>query len=132
MSVWPQELSLRPAVAPQTDAARAQQGAPLQPPLWRTMLLLAAIVVIGIVTGLLAAILLSGSAVQAAEPADGSVLPFPPTPSASVAEPTLQQSTMQRRVEPNRLPEGAPNILIILLDDAGLPDTYGGRSIHPR
>jgi hypothetical protein len=39
---------------------------------------------------------------------------------------------MQRRVEPNRLPEGAPNILIILLDDAGLPDTYGGRSIHPR
>ena len=74
MSVWPQELSLRPAVAPQTDAARAQQGALLQPPLWRTMLLLAAIVVIGIVTGLLAAILLSSSAVQAAEPAAGSVL----------------------------------------------------------
>ena len=132
MSVWPQEFNLRPAAAPRTDIARAQQGAPLQPPLWRTMLLLAAIVVIGIVTGLLAASFLSSSTAQAAEPAVGSVLPFLPTPSASVAGPTLQQSKMQWRVEKSHLPKDAPNILIILLDDVGfgLPDTYGGHDIY--
>jgi arylsulfatase len=59
---------------------------------------------------------------------DGSVLPFQPTPSASIAAPTLQASKHQRRVEQNHLPKDAPNILIILLDDVGfgLPDTYGG------
>ncbi|WP_295401886.1 arylsulfatase [uncultured Thiocystis sp.] len=63
-----------------------------------------------------------------AVPNDGSVLPFPPTPSASVAAPTLQESKMIRRVEKSHLPADAPNILIILLDDVGfgLPDTYGG------
>ena len=127
MSVWPQELNLRPT-APRTAADRAPQGAALQPPLWRTMVLLAAIVVIGIVTGLLAASLFFSSTVQAAEPDDGSELPFPPTPSASVAGPTLQQSKHQRRVEASHLPKDAPNILIILLDDVGfgLPDTCGG------
>ena len=35
---------------------------------------------------------------SAAAPDDGSVLPFPPTPSASVAAPTLQESKHQRRV----------------------------------
>ena len=61
-------------------------------------------------------------------PNDGSVLPFPPTPSASIAAPTLQESTMVRRAEPQHLPADAPNILIILLDDVGfgLADTYGG------
>ena len=65
---------------------------------------------------------------EAAQPADGSVLPFPPTPSASVAGPTLQTSKHQRRVEKSHLPKDAPNILIILLDDVGfgLADTYGG------
>jgi arylsulfatase A-like enzyme len=60
--------------------------------------------------------------------ADGSVLPFSSTPSASVASPRLQDSKHQRRVEKRRLPKAAPNILIILLDDVGfgLPDTYGG------
>ncbi|MBP1600829.1 MAG: arylsulfatase [Acidobacteria bacterium] len=59
---------------------------------------------------------------------DGTILPFPPTPSASVAGQTLQESTMKRRVERSHLPKDAPNILIILLDDVGfgLPDTYGG------
>ena len=63
-----------------------------------------------------------------ATPDDGSVLPFPPTPSASIAGPTLQESKHQRRVEPDRLPRDAPNILVILLDDVGfgLADTYGG------
>ena len=61
-------------------------------------------------------------------PNDGSVLPFPPVPSASVAAETLQESKHQRRVEPIHLPKDAPNIVIILLDDVGfgLPDTFGG------
>jgi len=56
------------------------------------------------------------------------VLPFPPTPSASVAGRTMQDSVYQRRVEPRRLPEDAPNILVVLVDDAGpgLPSTFGG------
>lgn len=57
-----------------------------------------------------------------------STLPFPPTPSASVANETMAESTHQRRVEPARLPANAPNIVIILMDDvgAGTPSTYGG------
>ena len=59
---------------------------------------------------------------------DGSVLPFPPTPSASVAGPTLQTSKHRRRVEKSHLSKDPPNILIILLDNVGfgLPDTFGG------
>ncbi len=55
-------------------------------------------------------------------------LPFPPTPSASTAGRTMQESVYQRRVEPQRLAEDAPNILIVLIDDAGpgLPTTFGG------
>ncbi len=56
------------------------------------------------------------------------VLPFPPTPSASRAGRTMQESSYETRVKPRRLPEDAPNILIVLIDDAGpgLPDTFGG------
>ena len=59
------------------------------------------------------------------------ILPFPPTPSASTAGLTIQDSTYQKRVEPKRLAEGAPNILIILMDDIGpaTSETYGGE-IH--
>jgi arylsulfatase A-like enzyme len=55
-------------------------------------------------------------------------LPFAPTPSASRAGRTMQESTYENRVKENHLPEGAPNVLIILIDDAGpgLPDTFGG------
>lgn len=55
-------------------------------------------------------------------------LPFPPTPSASRAGRTMQESSYGARVQPRRLPEDAPNILIVLIDDAGpaLPDTFGG------
>jgi arylsulfatase A-like enzyme len=64
---------------------------------------------------------------------DGSVLPFPPTPSASRAGQTLQESIHKRRVEPDRLPKDVPNILIILIDDAGfgVPDTFGGFAHTP-
>ena len=67
--------------------------------------------------------------VFAGVPDDGTVLPFPPTPSASVAGPTLQESKHAARVsETSHLPKDAPNILIIMLDDVGfgLAETYGG------
>ena len=60
-------------------------------------------------------------------------LPFPPTPSASTAGRTMQESVYKQRVEPRRLPEDAPNILIVLIDDAGpgLPTTFGGEVHTP-
>ncbi|KMO83877.1 arylsulfatase [Mycolicibacterium chlorophenolicum] len=66
-------------------------------------------------------------------PADGSVLPFPSTESASTAGFTLAESTHQRRVENPRLPADAPNILIVLLDDVGfgLSDVVGGEVSTP-
>jgi arylsulfatase len=74
-----------------------------------------------------------GPAFADAAPADGSVLPFPPVPSASTAGPTLQTSVHIRRAEPNHLPADAPNIVIVLLDDVGfgLPDTFGGEVHTP-
>jgi arylsulfatase len=61
------------------------------------------------------------------------VLPFPPTPSASTAGLSMQDSIYKKRETPRRLPEDAPNILIILIDDAGpgLPSTYGGEVQTP-
>ncbi len=58
----------------------------------------------------------------------GATLPFPPTPSASIAGRTLQESTYAQRVTPPRLHEDSPNIVIVLIDDAGpgLPTTFGG------
>ena len=69
----------------------------------------------------------------AATPNDGSVLPFSTPPSASKAGQTLQESVHKRRVEPEHLPKDAPNILIILIDDAGFgtPDTFGGFAHTP-
>ena len=59
------------------------------------------------------------------------VLPFPPTPTASVVGKTLAQSQHHWRKVPSHLPADAPNILVIMLDDAGFanPDTFGGE-IH--
>lgn len=64
---------------------------------------------------------------------DGTVLPFPPAQSGSVAGLTMQDSRYQKRVEPKRLADGAPNILIILMDDVGpgTPSTYGGEINTP-
>ena len=60
-------------------------------------------------------------------------LPFPPTPSASIAGRTMQESVYKQRVKPRRLPADAPNILIVLIDDAGpaLPATFGGEVHTP-
>jgi arylsulfatase A-like enzyme len=59
------------------------------------------------------------------------ILPFPPAPSGSKAGLTMESSTYKKRVEPKHLADGAPNILIILMDDVGpgTPSTYGGE-IH--
>ncbi|ABE39752.1 sulfatase [Rhodopseudomonas palustris BisB5] len=61
------------------------------------------------------------------------ILPFPPAPSGSVAGLTIQDSVYSKRVEPKRLADGAPNILIILMDDVGpaTPSTYGGEINTP-
>jgi arylsulfatase A-like enzyme len=56
------------------------------------------------------------------------ILPFPETPSVSVAGRTLRESKHQWRVEPKRLPKDAPNIVIFMTDDAGFsnPECFGG------
>jgi len=61
------------------------------------------------------------------------ILPFPPAPSASQAGVTIESSIYKKRVEYKRLADGAPNILIILIDDVGpgTPSTYGGEINTP-
>ena len=69
-----------------------------------------------------------GSQVIPAVLPGGGVLPFPPVPSASIAGRTLQESSYAQRDVPRRLHPDAPNIVIVLIDDAGpgLPSTFGG------
>ncbi|MFV9634821.1 arylsulfatase [Mycobacterium neumannii] len=69
-----------------------------------------------------------GTDVVAPKLPDGGVLPFAPVPSASIAGRTLQESTYAQRAVPRRLHDDAPNIVIVLIDDAGpgLPTTFGG------
>lgn len=66
-------------------------------------------------------------------PSDGSVLPFPPAPSASTAGLTIKESVHKKRVEPRRLAKDAPNVLIIIMDDVGpaTASTYGGEIRTP-
>jgi arylsulfatase A-like enzyme len=76
----------------------------------------------------------SAAAADTPTPAiDGSILPFPPAPSASTPGLTVQGSIYKKRIEPRRLPENAPNILVILMDDVGpaTPSTYGGEINTP-
>ncbi|WP_238476390.1 arylsulfatase [Agromyces mariniharenae] len=55
-------------------------------------------------------------------------LPFPPAASGSIAGRTMQESTYSPKPPDHHLPADAPNVLIILIDDAGpaLPTTLGG------
>ena len=70
---------------------------------------------------------------RAQNAADGSVLPFPRAPSASIAAPRLQDSKHVRRAEPNHLRKDAPNVLVILMDDVGFgqASTFGGEVNTP-
>ncbi len=58
----------------------------------------------------------------------GPSLPFPQTPSASVAGRTLDDSVHQWRRDPQRLPDDPPNVVIFMSDDAGYsaPECFGG------
>ncbi len=69
----------------------------------------------------------------AALPVSQESLPFPPTPSASTPGLTIKDSVHKKRVAERRLPEDAPNILIILIDDVGpgTASTYGGEINTP-
>lgn len=80
-----------------------------------------------------AAVLSSAAVYAAPAQADGSVLPFDPVPSASVAMPRLQDSVHKRRAQPVHLQPGAPNVLIVLLDDVGFgqASTFGGEINTP-
>jgi hypothetical protein len=68
------------------------------------------------------------AASQGHQPQDGSVLPFPDAVSGSKAARTMQESTYSPRPAPQRLRKDAPNVVVILLDDAGpaLASTFGG------
>jgi len=59
------------------------------------------------------------------------VLPFPPTPSGSIAGRTIQDSIYRPLPAQSHLSKDAPNIIIVLIDDVGpgQTDTYGGE-IH--
>jgi len=61
-------------------------------------------------------------------PDDGSVLPFPSPPMGGTAGATMQESVHKWREEPRHLPADAPNIVIVMLDDAGFgqPSAFGG------
>jgi len=60
-------------------------------------------------------------------------LPFPPKPSGSYAGRTLAESTYSPLPPERHLGEGAPNVLIVLIDDAGpaLPAPLGGKVNTP-
>jgi arylsulfatase len=83
-------------------------------------------------TSLVAAAAASGTLLPSSAEAQ-EVLPFPPRPSGSTANPTMQESVYSPRAATRRLPANAPNILIVLIDDAGpaLPTTFGGEINTP-
>ncbi len=61
------------------------------------------------------------------------VLPFPSAKSASTAGESLAESKHVRRTETSHLPKGAPNIVVVLMDDVGFgtPSTFGGEVNTP-
>ncbi|HSN81765.1 MAG TPA: arylsulfatase [Polyangiales bacterium] len=58
----------------------------------------------------------------------GDVLPFPAPPMGGTVAVTMQESVHKWREEPRHLAKDAPNIVIVMLDDAGFghPSTFGG------
>lgn len=61
------------------------------------------------------------------------ILPFPPNPSGSIAGRTIQDSVYSPRSATSRLPDDAPNIIIVLIDDVGpaQASTFGGEISTP-
>ncbi|WP_229382174.1 hypothetical protein [Microbacterium schleiferi] len=66
---------------------------------------------------------------------DRSHLPIPEQSFGGVAGRTVAESTPDWAITAEvEAPEGAPNVLLILIDDAGFgqASTFGGRSRRPR
>jgi len=63
----------------------------------------------------------------------GAVLPFDPPPMGGTVGLTMQESVHRWREPIRHLPEDAPNIVIVMLDDAGFgqPSTFGGDIATP-
>ncbi len=61
------------------------------------------------------------------------VLPFPDPPMGGKVGPTMQESVHKWREAQSHLPEDAPNILIVMLDDVGFAQasTFGGEINTP-
>ncbi|WP_158972410.1 arylsulfatase [Chachezhania sediminis] len=76
-----------------------------------------------------ALLLMTSASAASAENAlrDGSVLPLPPAPFEGVITETFEGST-QDYPQPVTPPEGAPNVIVVLIDDLGFgqPGTFGG------
>ena len=66
-------------------------------------------------------------AARADNPPDGNILPYPPPPFKGVIGESYKDSTPDK-IEMQKAPAGAPNVLLILLDDAGYAQTstFGG------
>lgn len=69
----------------------------------------------------------------AEQAAQGASLPFPPVRSGSTAGITMQDSIYSPLSAVPLLPKGSPNVVIILIDDAGpgLPSAFGGEVNTP-
>jgi arylsulfatase len=76
----------------------------------------------------LAASLAHPQVASADQASTGPTLPFPDTPSASTAAPSLKGSTHRWRAPAQHVGKDAPNVVVILLDDVGFgqASTYGG------
>src|SRR4030095_12461993 len=63
---------------------------------------------------------------------DRTVLPRPPQPFEGVAK-RAREGSVASFTQPVKAPDGAPNILLVLIDDAGFgnPATFGGPVATP-
>src|SRR5262244_2221876 len=84
-------------------------------------------------TAMALAVTAQSISVAASDPEwDRTVLPRPPQPFEGVAKRTLEGS-VPSFTQPVKAPPGAPNILLVLIDDAGFgnPSTFGGPVATP-
>jgi arylsulfatase A-like enzyme len=87
--------------------------------------------IVGILA-LIALVLVIGWGTAAAEES-GKVLPFPDAPMGGKVGPSMQESEHKWRKQSRHLPADAPNVMIVMLDDAGFgqASTFGGEVATP-